>query len=84
MYILYIILATFCDMIKLVVDWSYYRNDSNVDSYQISTYDLIICKLRRYLYMFCSDLSTEMLLFASINLSTTTISSNLLELYPLW
>ena len=57
--------------IQLIVDWSSFRNDSfsliEHRQYSISTYDLVMCKFRSYLHMFSTDLSSQMLLFASIN-----------------
>ncbi|UJR32864.1 hypothetical protein I4U23_020325 [Adineta vaga] len=53
--------------IKVSVDWSNYRNETNLLSYTVSNYDIIICKIRSYLHLFSTDLSFQMLLFASIN-----------------
>lgn len=53
--------------IKLIVDWSNFRNESSLLEHSISTYDIIMCKFRSYLHMFSTDLSSQMLLFASIN-----------------
>ena len=53
--------------IKLIVDWSNYRNESILLRHSISTYDIIMCKIRSYLHMFSTDFSSQMLLFASIN-----------------
>jgi hypothetical protein len=53
--------------IKISVDWSNYRNETMLLSYSPSTYDITMCKVRSYLHMFGTDLSFQMLLFASIN-----------------
>jgi hypothetical protein len=53
--------------INLIVDWSTYRNESILITHTVSTYDIIMCKFRSYLHMLRTDISTQMLLFASIN-----------------
>ena len=53
--------------IKITVDWSNHRNESVLLAYSVSTYDLLMCKTRTYLHMFSIDLSSLMLVFASIN-----------------
>jgi hypothetical protein len=53
--------------INLIVDWSNYQNESILLTHTISTYDIIMCKFRSYLHMLSTDISSEMLLFASIN-----------------
>ena len=53
--------------IKVTVDWSNSRNESDLWPYSVSTYDLLMCKVRTYLHMFSTDLSSQMLVFACIN-----------------
>jgi len=53
--------------IKLIVDWSNSPNEFILLTYSISTYDIIMCKIRSYLHMLSTDLSSQMLVFASIN-----------------
>ncbi|CAF1406077.1 unnamed protein product [Adineta steineri] len=53
--------------IKVTVDWSNYENDSKLIFYTVSTYDIFMCKMRSYLHMLSTDLSSQMLVFASIN-----------------
>ena len=53
--------------IKVTVDWSNYRNETILLPYSVSTYDITMCKIRSYLHMLSTDLSFQMLLFASIN-----------------
>jgi hypothetical protein len=53
--------------IKITVDWSNYRNESILLPYSITTYDIFMCKLRTYLHMLSIDISSQMLVFASIN-----------------
>jgi hypothetical protein len=53
--------------IKITVDWSNSRNEAILLTYSISTYDIITCKIRSYLHMLSTDLSSQMLVFASIN-----------------
>jgi hypothetical protein len=54
-------------LISVSVDWSKHRAETILLSYSISTYDIIMCKIRSYLHMLSTDLSFQMLLFASIN-----------------
>jgi hypothetical protein len=53
--------------IKLIVDWSNFRNETILLTYPVSTYDIIMCKIRSYLHMLSTDLSSQMLVFASVN-----------------
>jgi hypothetical protein len=53
--------------IQLIVDWSNFRNESILLTSSVSKYDIIMCKTRSYLHMLSMDLSSQMLLFASIN-----------------
>ncbi|CAF0916873.1 unnamed protein product [Adineta steineri] len=53
--------------IKITVDWSNNQNDTVLLSHSISNYDIIMCKIRSYLHLLSTDLSFQMLLFASIN-----------------
>jgi len=53
--------------IQVTVDWSNYRNETILLSYSVSNYDIIMCKVRIYFHMLSTDLSSQMLLFASIN-----------------
>jgi hypothetical protein len=53
--------------IKINGDWSNQRNESILLTYSVSTYDIVICKCRTYLHMLSIDLSSLMLVFASIN-----------------
>ncbi|UJR14195.1 hypothetical protein I4U23_001188 [Adineta vaga] len=41
--------------IKVTVDWSNHRNDSMLIYYTVSTYDIVICKVRSYLHMLSTD-----------------------------
>jgi hypothetical protein len=58
--------------IKVTVDWAIHQNGTITSSNSVSTHDLIICRLRTYLHMLSTDLSFQMLLFASINRFCTT------------
>jgi hypothetical protein len=53
--------------IKTTVDWSNHRNETVLFSFSASSYDIMMCKIRTYLHMLSTDLSFQMLLFASIN-----------------
>ena len=53
--------------IKVNVDWSNQQNQTILLSYTVSTYDIIMCKVRSYLHMLSTNISFQMLLFASIN-----------------
>lgn len=53
--------------IKVAVDWSNYRNEPALRSYSVSKYDLLMCKMRSYLHMLSTDVSSQMLVYASIN-----------------
>lgn len=53
--------------IKATIDWSNDETDRLLNSYPVSTYDLLMCKMRSYFHMLSIDLSSQMLVFASIN-----------------
>ncbi|CAF4977030.1 unnamed protein product [Rotaria sp. Silwood1] len=53
--------------IKVTIDWSNNQNETILLTYKISVYDIIMCKIRSYLHMLSTDLSFQMILFASIN-----------------
>lgn len=52
---------------KVAVDWSNHRNESILLAYPVSTYDLLMCKIQTYIHMFSIDLSSQMLVYASVN-----------------
>jgi hypothetical protein len=53
--------------IKVAVDWSNHRNESVLLAYPVSTYDLLMCKIQTYIHMFSIDVSSQMLVYASVN-----------------
>ena len=53
--------------IQTTLDWSNDRIDPILSTYSVSTYDILMCKIRSYFHMFSIDLSSQMLVFASIN-----------------
>ncbi len=53
--------------IEVALDWSNHHNQTILLSYSVSNYDIIMCKVRSYFHMLSTDISLQMLLFASIN-----------------
>ena len=48
-------------------------NETILLQYPVSTYDILMCKLRTYLHMFSTDFSLQLLAFASINRFYSTL-----------